>query len=188
MTTRKPKAFVELTTDVAESKPNKLKTTQDKADSEQRLSDIIGEKMLMLAQARERGRIDLQNIDDVEAATMLYFESCRKKGNPPNFEGLAAWLGYSRQNLYYIIKSRNDDVSEFLDNCRTLFADIIQTASSKRLLDNATSIFILKSMTGLGFTDKNDELPEMSEDPVTFSKNDGSYKDKYRKVISGEFD
>lgn len=184
---RKPQTLEQMTKEITTTKSrNKLYNSQsNREENDKQISDIVAEKMKMLAEARNRGRADLTSINDVEAVTMIYLESCRRKGNMPNFEGLAVALGYSRQNLYYIIKSRNDEVATFLDNCRTLFADIIQTASCKRIIDNATSIFILKSMTGLGFTDKNDELPEMNE----LAEDYGScpdYKEKYRHLIIGE--
>lgn len=181
---RKPKTLDEITTELSESKVNnKLVKAQGKTDSDTQLSEIIGEKMLMLVESRKRGKVDLDSIDDVEACVLVYFESCRRKGYPPNFEGMASALGYSRQYLYNFIKSKKSDVSIYLDNCRTLFADIIQTASSKRILDCATSIFILKSMTGLGFTDKNDELPDTSDiDDSEYTSRD--YKEKYRHLLA----
>lgn len=162
---------------------NKLTNTQQKNDeASKQLADIVAEKMLMLLSIRKRGKVDLNNLDDVEAVTMVYLDSCRTRGYPPNFEGLASALGYSRQNLYHIILTRHDEVSVYLDNFRTLCADIIQTASSKRLLDNATSIFILKSMSGLGFTDKNDGI----QDDINFDEygsGSSNYKDKYKNLI-----
>ena len=181
--TRKPKTLEEMSKELTETKVgNKLTKAQGKADNDTQIADIIGEKMLMLAETRKRGKTNLNSIDDVEAVTMVYLESCRRKGYPPNFEGLASALGYSRQYLYYFLHNKDSDVSTYLDNCRTIFADIVQTASSKRILDNATSIFILKSMTGLGFTDKNDELPEKPEiDDYSYPGED--YKEKYKNLI-----
>ena len=182
---RKPQTLNQMTKELTTANSrNKLYNSQsNREENDKQISDIVAEKMKMLADARSRGKINLNSIDDVEAVTMIFLESCRRRGNLPTFEGLAVALGYSRQNLYYIIKTRNDEVATFLDNCRTLFADIVQTASSKRIIDNATSIFILKSMTGLGFTDKNDELPDLSEmsDDIGGSSD---YKKKYANLIA----
>lgn len=181
---RKPNILDEMNnTDLAETKPNKLYHSQVKAENNKEIADIVGQKMIMLAETRKRGKVNLKSVEDVEAVTMLYLESCRKKGNIPNFEGLSFALGYSRQHLYTIIRNRHDDVSVFLDNTRTLFADIIQTASSKRIIDCATSIFILKSMTGLGFTDRNDGIPDDINYRDEPEHDISYYRQKYKDMI-----
>ena len=179
---RKTPSLEAVSKEITAAKRNNKLYKPEKQEEDNKISNIIGQKMLMLSAARERGKVNLRSLEEVESAAFLYLETCRKNNEVPNFEGLAVFLGYCRQNLYYIVKSRNDEVSEFLDLFRSLCADIVQSASSKRIIDNATSIFILKSMTGLGFTDKNDEMPEMNE----LSEDYGSgtnYKEKYRQLI-----
>lgn len=125
-------------------------------DKAQAISDIVGSRMIMLKEVLERGKVNLKNVSEVQAVTFAYLDNCRRIGVIPTFEGLAFSLGYTRRWLYMIIKDADGETAEFLDKMRTMFADLTQVASSKRLVDNATSIFVLKSMTGMGFSDRGD--------------------------------
>lgn len=138
---------------------NRLYSSDDNVGA---IGNIVATRMIMLNEVCNRGKVDLKNIKEVEAVAFVYLDNCRKTGVIPTFEGLAFSLGYSRRRLYYLIKDGQTEVGEFLDKMRTLFADITQVASSQRLVDNATSIFVLKSMTGMGFSDKGD-VPETGD-------------------------
>lgn len=125
------------------------------------ISNIVGSRIIMLDEIIKRGKVNLKDVSEVQDVTFVYMDNCRKVGILPTFEGLAFSLGYTRRRLYQIIKDGETETAEFLDRMRTLIADVTQVASSKRLVDNAVSIFILKSMTGMGFSDRG-EAPEFT--------------------------
>ncbi len=159
---RKPLIIEPKTNDLAQAKAtNKLYKNAD-ADVAGKISALVGEKMLLLAEIEKRGKTNLKNLDEVRAVTYGYLEACRRSDTVPSFEGLCLSLGYSRQWLYAFISSRKsgDLVAEYLDRFRTLVAEIVTSASMRRYIDCATAIFSLKNMCGLGFSDKGDTLPE----------------------------
>ena len=141
-------------------------------DKSEAISNILAMRMLLLDEVCKRGKVDLRKVEEVEAVTFAYLDNCRKAGIIPTFEGMAFSLGYTRRWLYSVIKEGNTETAEFLDKMRTLFADITQIASSKRLVDNAVSIFILKSMTGMGFSDKGEAPDEAQYDEAEHFNHD----------------
>ena len=177
------KDLATLKKELSANKGNKLlRTDMEQSEQDKQISGIIGDKMILLNNALRRGKVDTRSLEEVEAVAMTYLEGCRQTGTIPSFEGLAVAMGYSRRNLYYILQNRTDAVADFLDCCRTMFADIIQIASSKRLADNATSIFILKSMTGMGFTDKADQPIDTTADSET-GMDANYYRNKYSDLL-----
>lgn len=163
-------------------------TTRIIPDGEERanaISDIIASRILMLNDAVQRGKVNLRNVEEVRSVAFVYLDNCRKVGCLPTFEGLAFSLGYSRQHLYFIISDgRLTETAAFLDEMRTLFADLVQVASANRLTDNATSIFVLKSMTGMGFSDRGDvpNKPEIKDNGYEEMTPD-DYRKKYGDLI-----
>ena len=181
---RKPKTIDETANELAINKNhNKLYAKTRAFDYEGKISELVGEKMLMLDAIIKRGKVDLSNYDQVSACAIAYMEACRRSDTIPSFEGLAFSLGYSRQWLYsYISRNESEKTVEYIQHLRTLFVDMALTASSKRWADNATTIFAAKNATGLGFSDKGDSLPEERlTDDAGMSIDD--YKRKYGHLL-----
>lgn len=156
-------------------------------DGEERtkaISEIVASRIIMLNDVVERGKVNLRNVEEVRSVAFVYLQNCSIVGCLPTFEGLAFSLGYSRRNLYYVIsEGRLPETAAFLDEMRTLFADMVQAASANRLTDNATSIFMLKSMTGMGFSDRGDmpDKPGAEEEEGKMTPDD--YRKKYGELI-----
>lgn len=147
-----------------------------------KISAIIAEKMLMLDTVNKRGKVNLKDVAEVQSVSLAYLESCRRSDTLPSFEGLCVSMGYSRQWLYQFINTRktDDPVVAYLNQLRTMFADIMQQASLKRYADCATTIFAMKNMTGLGYSDRGDLPPELPS--AEYDENQGSaahWRQKY---------
>ena len=182
---RQPIVIESSSTEMAESRQdNKLYRNQSEGTSG-KIADLIAEKMVMLDAINKRGKTNLKNLDEVQTVAFAYLESCRRSDTLPSFEGLSFALGFSRQNVYAYLKSHtaDDPVVCFLEQLRTLFADIMTTASLKRYVDCATTIFSLKNMTGLGYSDRGDAIPESVS--AEYDENNGKdyYLKKYGNLI-----
>ncbi len=154
---------------------NKLYKIRDKAKSYPEISaqqkhDIIA---AAVAQQREnlmrnanRQRVDLTSAPAVKAEINSYLQSCEAYGQVPTLLGLAAYMGYSRRNLYsYMANHAETESAQALDSFRSASASIIAAASMNRTLDNATSIFLLKNC-GQGLNDKQEVEITRGLDPV----------------------
>ena len=165
----------EAALEVAQPTENKLYKIRDKAKSYPEISaqqkhDIIA---AAVAQQREnlqrnahRQRVDLTSAPAVEAEINSYLQSCEAYGQVPTLLGLAAYMGYSRRNLYsYMANHAETESAQALDSFRSASASIIAAASMNRTLDNATSIFLLKNC-GQGLNDKQEVEITRGLDPV----------------------
>ena len=165
----------EAALEVAQPTENKLYKIRDKAKSYPEISaqqkhDIIA---AAVAQQREnlqrnahRQRVDLTSAPAVEAEINNYLQSCEAYGQVPTLLGLAAYMGFSRVNLYqYIYHHPETETAKLLDSFRSASASIIAQASMGRTLDNATSIFLLKNC-GQGLNDKQEVEITRGLDPA----------------------
>ncbi len=150
-----------------------------------KISALVAEKMLLLADIVNRGKTNLKDLEEVQAVSIAYMESCRRSDTIPTFEGLCVSMGYSRQWIYAFIRTRKSDdpVANYLEEMRTLFADIMTTASLKRYVDCATTIFSLKNMTGLGYSDKGDAIPENTSAEYDSEHSADYYRKKYGDLL-----
>ena len=111
--------------------------------SAQQKQELIGNAIRQQIYALQRGknRVDLRDSDDVEDRITEYMEGCAHFGSVPTLLGLAAFMGYSRRNLYSFMEHHPETESaKLIDNFRNASAAIIAQASLGRTLDNATSI------------------------------------------------
>lgn len=181
---RKPIVIEAATQEMTEErKKNKLYKGEE--DSDGRISSLVGEKMLLLADISERGRTNLKSLEEVQAVTIAYLESCRRAEMVPTFEGLCCAMGFSRQAVYAFLKTRkaDDPVIDYLEKFRTMSADIMTQASLKRYIDNATTIFSLKNMSGLGFSDKGDAIPETQSAQYDADQGVEFYRERYGRLL-----
>ena len=119
------------------------------------LTAAINQQQELLARAQERGRVDLNDIDQVKAATHEYLESCKAAGVVPSMLGLAPAMGHSRSGVYRYISRHNTETAQFLDSLRSSWAAIVQQMGMTRACSEPVSIFILKN-AGQGMTDRLD--------------------------------
>lgn len=119
------------------------------------LDSAIDHQLSLLQRVKERGRIDLDNLDEVSATAEEYMKACKTAGVYPSMLGFAAAAGYSRVWIYHYINTNNNEVARYLDNLRSAWAAIIQQMALSRQCSEATAIFILKN-SGQGLTDKTE--------------------------------
>lgn len=142
------------------NKDNKLYKTRNTGNSYPEISAEQKRQMIAAAVAQQRealrnfdNRVDLRSMPQVQQRVEEYMQSCESYGTIPTMLGLAAYMGYSRRNLYaYIANHFDTDTAQYLDNFRSVSAAIIAQASANRTIDNATSIFLLKN-SGQGLAD-----------------------------------
>ena len=103
---------------------------------------------------RHPDKIDISDLEAVQAAAEAYENSCAQVGVIPSFIGLCAVLNVSRQWLYeYCKKNPNSSTTRYLDKLRHQWAATRQQLAELRLTSEAVSIFMLKN-AHLNLTDK----------------------------------
>lgn len=181
---RKPIEINSTSTELADAKTNN-KLYRNNGDNSGKIAEMIENRMMILNSVIQRGKTDLKDLDEVKAVSIAYLESCRNADCLPTFEGLCTAMGFSRQWVYAYMKSKSseDPVVEYLDELRTMFADMMTQASLKRYVDCATTIFSLKNMTGLGYSDKGDAIPETASAQYDIEHDVKFYREKYGDLI-----
>ena len=138
------------------SEPLKRSTNYSAAEtSEIRTTTIkraIGSQLDVIT--KSPAKTDLHDLEAVKTVTERYINRCGEAGICPNFEGLCCYLGISRVWGYeFLRKHSKEESAEYLNNIRLSMASLRMSLAEARILDNATTIFILKN-SGLGFVDK----------------------------------
>ena len=115
------------------------------------LSSSIALQAELLTRARERGRVNLERIEEIEAVVQEYMKACQQAGAYPTFEGLCAAMGCSRQNVYkWIARHNTSESAQYLDTIRTSWISILQQMTLSRHASEAVAIFLMNN-AGLGF-------------------------------------
>lgn len=109
------------------------------------LEAAIDQQLALLATAKQRGRVDLNDIDEVEATATAYMTSCKQAGVYPTMLGFAAACGYSRKTIYEYINRNTGKSAQYLDNLRSSWAAIIAQMGLARQCSESVSIFLLKN-------------------------------------------
>lgn len=125
-------------------KKGNYKEISDQLKSEA-LGAAIDQQLVLLATAKKRGRVDLNNIDEVEATATAYMTSCKQAGVYPTMLGFAAACGYSRKTIYEYINHNTGKSAQYLDNLRSSWAAIIAQMGLARQCSESVSIFLLKN-------------------------------------------
>lgn len=147
-------------------KPSKIyKEISDEAKREA-LTANINFQMQMLADVSARGRVDLNNFDEVKTCAANYMQACAVAGSFPTFENLALSLGYGRSRLYKYLNAHPDsETAQFINLLQNSFASILQSQALAKNADVIMSIFLLKN-SNLGYSDKS----EIEIAPVTIEE------------------
>lgn len=152
-----------------------------------RIAASIEQKRTMLEQLRERGKVNLTNIEEVQFTLNNYLTSCEEVGIIPNFLGFCAAMGYTRRNVSYalegerITKGITQEVREYIEAARTAFAAVMAEASLNRAVSEPTAIFLLKN-TGQGLTDRQ-EVTLQTSDPFADNRSNEEIKEQYKDII-----
>lgn len=120
----------------------------------QALADAVNQQRELMKITKQRGRrIDLDDLDEVEACVENYMQSCIKANCIPSMMGFAAASGWSRKSIYQYINTHHGETARYLDNLRSSWAAIMAQLALTRQASEAVSIFLLKN-SGQDLTDK----------------------------------
>lgn len=149
------------------------------------LDSIIDQQLDLLATAKRRGRVNLNNVDEVEATATAYMTSCKQAGVYPTMLGFAAACGYSRKSVYeFIAKNRGKSV-DYLDGLRSSWAAIIAQMGLARQCSESVSIFLLKN-SGQGMADKAEiDIAPKVENPLGERTDPEELWQKYMEDVQG---
>ena len=89
------------------------------------LDAAIDHQLELLAVAKRRGRVNLNDVDEVEATATAYMTSCKRAGVYPTMLGFAAACGYSRKAIYEYIARHSGKSADYLDGLRSSWAAIV---------------------------------------------------------------
>lgn len=120
---------------------------------------LNGQRGLMI---RSPDRVDISDVEAVEAAAKKYIADCSTAGILPNVEGLCCVLGFSRQWLYQFLREKpNSESAAYLNRLRMAWTSLRISLAERQILSAPTTIFLLKN-SGMGFADvplDNTEAP-----------------------------
>lgn len=117
------------------------------------LTAAVDQQMELMQKVKERGRVDLDSMEEVTATADAYMESCKMAGAFPTMLGFAAACGYSRKHLYYYIDHHDNKTSRYIDALRSSWAAILAQMGLSRQASESVTIFLLKN-AGQGMSDK----------------------------------
>lgn len=149
------------------------------------LDSIIDQQLELLATAKRRGRVNLNNVDEVEATATAYMTSCKQAGVYPTMLGFAAACGYSRKSIYEFISKNRGKSVDYLDGLRSSWAAIIAQMGLARQCSESVSIFLLKN-SGQGMADKAEiDIAPKTENPLGEQKDPEELRRKYLEDVYG---
>lgn len=149
------------------------------------LDSIIDQQLDLLATAKRRGRVNLNNVDEVEATATAYMTSCKQAGVYPTMLGFAAACGYSRKSVYEFISKNRGKSVDYLDGLRSSWAAIIAQMGLARQCSESVSIFLLKN-SGQGMADKAEiDIAPKVENPLGERIGPEELRRKYLEDVRG---
>lgn len=138
----------------AKNKVNRLYPDASAEVKRQALANAVNQQRELMKITKQRGRrIDLNDLDEVEACVESYMQSCIKANCIPSMMGFAAASGWSRKSIYQYIATHKGESALYLDNLRSSWAAIMAQLALTRQASEAVSIFLLKN-SGQDLTDK----------------------------------
>ena len=149
------------------------------------LGAAIDQQLALLAAAKRRGRVDLDNVDEVEATATAYMTSCKRAGVYPTMLGFSAACGYSRKAIYEYISRHSGKSADYLDGLRSSWAAIIAQMGLARQCSESVSIFLLKNC-GQGMADRAEiDIAPKTENPLGEIKDPEELRRKYLEDVYG---
>ena len=152
----------------------------------QQFDAIIGQQLELLAGVRKDGRVDLNNLEAVQATAERYLRSCQLSGIAPTMMALSAALGYCRKSLWQYINNNPETPSgRYLSILQTTFAAILAQLGLTRNTSEAVSIFLLKN-SGQGLVDRAEvDISAKAESPLGEKTSTEELKRKYLEDAYG---
>lgn len=165
-------------------KQGTYKEISDQLKSEA-LDNIIDQQLDLLATAKKRGKVNLNDLNEVEATATAYMTSCKRAGVYPTMLGFAAACGYSRKAIYEYIARHNGKTVDYLDGLRSSWAAIIAHMGLSRQCSESVSIFLLKN-SGQGMADRAEiDIAPKKENPLGERKDPEELWRKYVEDVRG---
>ena len=152
----------------------------------QQFDAIIGQQLELLAGVRKDGRVDLNNLEAVQATAERYLRSCQLSGIAPTMMALSAALGYCRKSLWQYINNNPETPSgRYLSILQTTFAAILAQLGLTRNTSEAVSIFLLKN-SGQGLVDRAEvDISAKAESPLGEKADPEALRRKYLEDAYG---
>ena len=152
----------------------------------QQFDAIIGQQLELLAGVRKDGRVDLNNLEAVQATAERYLRSCQLSGIAPTMMALSAALGYCRKSLWQYISNNPETPSgRYLSILQTTFAAILAQLGLTRKTSEAVSIFLLKN-SGQGLVDRAEvDISAKAESPLGEKADPEALRRKYLEDAYG---
>ena len=149
------------------------------------LDAAIDQQLDLLAAATRRGRVNLNDVDEVEATATAYMTSCKRAGVYPTMLGFAAACGYSRKAIYEYIARHSGKSADYLDGLRSSWAAIVAQMGLARQCSESVSIFLLKNC-GQGMADRAEiDIAPKTENPLGEQKDPEELRRKYLEDVYG---
>lgn len=149
------------------------------------LDAAIDHQLELLAAAKRRGRVNLNDVDEVEATATAYMTSCKRAGVYPTMLGFAAACGYSRKAIYEYIARHSGKSADYLDGLRSSWAAIVAQMGLARQCSESVSIFLLKNC-GQGMADRAEiDIAPKTENPLGEQKDPEELRRKYLEDVYG---
>lgn len=145
----------EMLAGMKEAKENALSTRRGqslyKRDSEEyqeeKLRDLIASNLSDIADFATKERVALENVEEVQARTVLYLRACMESGTFPSSLGLARSLGYSDRALrHWRSKRAQTPTAQWLEMFNDTCADILSQSALKNNANNIMAIFLNKAL------------------------------------------
>jgi len=168
---RKPQSVEDMTTELVAARTGKMyRATTYKAVSDDLKREALVENLdqqieLLRQRVYERGKVNLDNVDEVREIAFDFMQACRSSQTFPTMLAFSAALGISRTRLYSYIDTHDNETTRLLDMLRSSWASIIAQQSLSRQTDNATAIFLLKN-SGQGLTDRVEISATTTQTPL----------------------
>lgn len=144
------------------------------------LTSAIDQQMQLLADSQKRGKINLDNLEEVKTTAEKYMKSCKNAKVYPSLMGFAVAAGYGRSTVYRYISDHPDSkTSKYLDQLRSSWAAILSNAGLNRQCSEAVSIFLLKN-SGQDLNDRQDiSITARPADPLGPAEEQKSLEERY---------
>ena len=150
--------------------PGKGYPSESAAVKREATQRMIQQQKEMLQLLKARGRVNLDDLQEVTITAEKYMQSCERCGIYPNMLGFSAACGLSRATLYRYLSEKNTPTSQYLEGLRTSWAAILLQAGLSRNASEAMSIFLLKNSSqgysdnaGLEIIPPRDEREELDQ-------------------------
>lgn len=146
-----------------------------------RIEAIVAHELILLDDLRRRGRVRLENTEEVYLTAKNYLLACGQAHVTPNNLGFAAACGWPRQRLDEWVRRNPDHESAQLINAlKTSWAATLAQMALERSYDNATTIFLLRN-AGLGLTNEDEKVVVVS-DPLGERLSTAEIMEKYKDL------